>query len=206
MILRSDRLRLSAAGTYTGAMPDHPQLRPRLTPNLTGAELQRWYWLKDELTDFARLLGIQTTGGKETLTARIVASLEGREERDAVVTRSVTAKQLQPPLFADTVIPPGQRCSQVVRAWLEAQLGTEFRFDAHMRDFFAGADGTRTLQDALDHWRRTRGQNEKPIDPQFEYNRFSRAWHLEHPGGSHQGMITAWQHYRSMPVDTRGRI
>ena len=187
-------------------MPDHPLLRPRLTPRLTGAELQRWYWLKDELIDFARSLGLRTNGGKDLLTARIVAHLEGVVEREPVTTRSPAGKQLQPPLFADTVIPPGQRCSQVVRAWFAEQLGADFRFDAHMRGFFADADGTHTLQNALDHWQHTRGDGEQHIDSQFEYNRFSRAWHRENPEGPHRDMITAWQHYRSLPIDVRGRV
>ena len=35
------------------------------------------YWLKEELSEFARQLGIRATGGKELLTRRIAAKLDG---------------------------------------------------------------------------------------------------------------------------------
>ena len=37
----------------------HPaSSRPDLVPGLSSEEFQRWYWLKTELVDFARTLGI----------------------------------------------------------------------------------------------------------------------------------------------------
>ena len=63
---------------------------------------------------------------------------------------------------------------------------------------------TQTMQNALDHYRATREQGAKPIDAQFEYNRFTRAWHAAHPTGSRQDVLQAWQEYRERPVDQRG--
>ncbi|GIG24937.1 DUF6434 domain-containing protein [Cellulomonas denverensis] len=182
-----------------------PATRPALTPDLSGTELRRWYWLKEELADFARLLGVRATGSKQLLTDRIAARLDGREFAEPVRAPSGAGRQLSGPLTADTVIPPGQRCSQVVRAWLAEQAGPSFHFDAEMRAFFAAADGTRTMGDALDHWHRTRDRGERSIDPQFEYNRFTRAWRREHPEGGRAELLAAWQEYRNLPVDERGR-
>lgn len=179
--------------------------RPAPTTGLSPDEFLRWYWLKDELTAFARLLGIRTTGGKEVLTARIAAALGGRTFAEPPPARGAAAAQLSGELTADTVIPRGQRCSQAVRAWFTEAAGPGFRFDAEMRDFFAASDGTRTLRDALEHWNRTRGQGERPIDPQFEYNRFTRAWHEQHPDGTREQLLVAWREYRRRPVDARGR-
>lgn len=53
------------------------QERPQLSRELTGKELLRWYWLKDELADFARLLNVRTAGGKEVLALRLAAVLDG---------------------------------------------------------------------------------------------------------------------------------
>jgi hypothetical protein len=74
-----------------------------------------------------------------------------------------------------------------------------------MRAFFASTDGTQTMQDALDHWWATRGRGPTSIEPQFELNRFTRAWYETHPDGSRQQMMDAWREYRSHPVDERGR-
>lgn len=86
------------------------------------------------------------------------------------------------------------------------QVGPTFGFDPDTRAFFAEADGTQTLQDALDHYRAARGQTDKPIDGQFEYNRFTRAWHQANPSGSQEEFLRAWRAYRDTPIDERGRI
>jgi len=179
--------------------------RPTLRPGLAAEEFRRWYWLKDELIGFARELGIRSTGSKETLTARIAAKLGGGEFVEPDEPRRGGSGQLSGTLLPETVIPVGQRCSQAVRAWLAAQVGEGFRFDAEMRAFFANSDGTLTMQDAVDHWYATRGRGPRSIDNQFEYNRFTRTWYDEHPDGSRKDLLAAWQQYRSQPIDERGR-
>lgn len=84
-------------------------------------------------------------------------------------------------------------------------MGPSFGFDAEMRSFFAQTDGTQTLQDALEHYRATRAQGRKPIKEQFEYNRFTRAWHDKHPDGGREDMLAAWHAYRRLPIDERER-
>ncbi|MFC6152641.1 DUF6434 domain-containing protein [Nocardioides yefusunii] len=179
--------------------------RPAPSNVLSGTELRRWYWLKGELAELARHLGIRASGSKELLAARITARLDGEPFAEPASPKRVGQAHLSGPLTAATVIPRGQRCSQAVRAWFVEQTGDGFRFDAAMRAFFAETDGTQTLQDALDHHRATRDQHSREIDAQFEYNRFTRAWHATHPGGSREDLLAAWRTYRARPVDERGR-
>ncbi|MFT4087708.1 MAG: DUF6434 domain-containing protein [Gordonia sp. (in: high G+C Gram-positive bacteria)] len=182
-----------------------PEQRPALQPEMTAAEFERWYWLKDELAEFARTLGIRATGGKELLAQRISAHLDGRAFTEPAPGRRAKGARLSGPLTAGTMIPAGQNCSQTVRAWFVEQVGPSFRFDAPMREFFAASDGSTTMQDALDHWRATRDDAPKQIDAQFEYNRFTRAWHAEHPGGDAAELRAAWTAYRELPIDVRGK-
>ncbi|MGW6172766.1 SAP domain-containing protein [Arthrobacter sp. NPDC055138] len=59
-------------------MTDHATFsRPEPTASLSAQEFLRWYWLKTELQQFARALGISATGDKESITARIAAVLGG---------------------------------------------------------------------------------------------------------------------------------
>lgn len=177
--------------------------RPEMFKDLSAAEFARWYWLKAELIDFARLLGISGAGGKQLIAARICAALDGEPFVEPVLAPPVRTTQLRAPLGAATVIPPGQRCSQVVRAWFIDQVGPGFHFDAAMRDYFADADGTQTMNDALEYWRASRGAPKQEISSQFEYNRFTRAWHRENPAGSREELLHAWRAYRSKPRDER---
>lgn len=183
-----------------------PTARPPLSPGLSGTELMRWYWLKSELIGLARELGVPTSGGKQDLTERLVAALDGRPIPTTRRRPSTGSQQLAGPLTKDTVIPPGQRCSRVVRAWFCEQVGPSFRFDGAMRDFFAAANSTTTLHDALDHFLATRSQPPTTIGAQFEYNRFTRTWHEQNPNGSRADLIAAWRVYRRRPIDERGRI
>lgn len=176
--------------------------RPPLTAELSAPEFRRWYWLKTELVDFARLLSLRSTGGKQLLTERIAAALAGAEFTEPTA-RPAPPSQLSGELSAATVIPVGQRCSQVVRTWFTAQVGAGFRFDEPMREYFRQADGTATLGDALAHWHRSRGTRPAEIGAQFAFNRFARSWHAKNPGGTRDQLLSEWQAYRSRPVDRR---
>lgn len=178
--------------------------RPALTAAITGTELLRWYYLRAELVDFARQIGISTAGGKKELTDRLVAALDGQPIPPPTrVTRSTSAP-LEGELSLDSVIPPGQRCSQQLREFFVGQVGTQFRFDAAMRSFIADQSGA-TLGDAVNHWHRTRSDAPAPPAEQFELNRFTRQWYLEHPHGSREDLRRDWLIYRDTPTDRRGR-
>ncbi len=187
---------------------DDGQQRPPLTPAISGAELQRWYWLVTELTFLARALGVSPSGPKRQLTARLVAALDGHSPEPLPPPASgparavATSHQLQGELGPDTVIPAGQRCSQTLRRFFTAQLGPSFSFDRPMREFIATGQG-RTLAEAVDHWRSTRDQPGGEIAVQFEFNRFLRDWYAGHPSGHCQDALTAWQAHRSRPIDGR---
>lgn len=177
-------------------------VRPTLDERLSAAELRRWYWLRSELVVLARSLGITAAGGKIELTDRLCAVLDGHP-REAATPRRLTGAQLLGPLDDQTVIPPGQRCSEHLRRFFIARVGPSFRFDAATRDFIRASTGL-TLGDAVRHWRATRTVDGPPdIAPQFELNRFTRDWCRDHPGGSRQGLAAAWLAHRSLPAELR---
>ncbi len=179
------------------------ETRPPVAAVRTGSELRRWYWLRAELAELAGQLGVSRSGSKAELLERVAAVLDGGVPR-APVPRRTGGRQLGEPVGPGTVIPPGQRCSQVLRRFFTAQIGPHFRFDEHMREFVARGAG-RTLADAVEHWYRTRDAPSAPIGEQFEYNRFTRGWFAEQPGGTAAECREAWQRYRALPVDRRGQ-
>lgn len=181
-------------------------VRPELSSELGEEEFLRWYWLKDELVDFARGVGARTTGNKDLLTSRIAATLGGRSFQEPAPTGKGRGHQLQGELSHETIIPAGQRCSQLIRAWMTSQVGSTFHFDVAMREFFFNSDGTRTMREAVEHWYLTRGDTIKSIDAQFEYNRFTRSWYQAHSHGTREALLAAWEDYRDTPVDQRGRV
>ncbi|MBL1082313.1 hypothetical protein JK359_10010 [Streptomyces actinomycinicus] len=181
------------------------EIRPPLTPGLTGAELLRWYWTLDELTALARAMNVARHGGKAALTARLAAALDGLPLPAAPDRRRPATAQLAEPVDGDTVIPAGQRCSQVLRRYFVEAIGPGFHFDAFMRDFIAQNPG-RTLADAVAHWHATRPDAARPreIGEQFEYNRFTSAWHRQNPGGTRDQARRAWLAHRALPKSPEG--
>lgn len=117
-----------------------------------------------------------------------------------VPPRRTGGPQLAAPVDGTTVLPPGQRCSEVLRAWFTHVIGPAFRFDGPMREFVAGGVG-RTLDEAVAHWHATRDAPAGEIAPQFELNRFLRARRATHPEESRADALAAWRDHRARPRD-----
>ena len=75
-----------------------------------------------------------------------------------------------------------------------------------MREYFANADGTQTMQGAIEHWNKTRNGGPRAIGSQFEFNRFTRGWHEANPCSSRDRLLADWNLYRTRPIDERGRV
>ncbi|MEJ8641405.1 DUF6434 domain-containing protein [Streptomyces sp. MS1.HAVA.3] len=178
--------------------------RPALTSALTGTELLRWYWTLAELCGLAREMGLSAGGGKAAVTARLAAALDGLPAPAAAASPAPrrTGRRLAAPVDGMTVIPQGQRCSQVLREFFVREIGPGFHFDAFMREYVAQHAG-HTLAEAVAHWHATRAQAAEPqeVGAQFEFNRFLRAWHARHPDGARSEALAAWQAHRARPRD-----
>lgn len=167
--------------------------RPLLADITDADEFARWYWLKRELQEFARANQIPSSGSKADLTRRISACLSGDRESARARASRPAAPRLTGDLTPDTVLASGQRISRDVRDFLVAHC-PGFVSDSHMRAFFKDCGG-KTLQQAVDHWFATRGLPKPEIGEQFEFNRFVRQWHLDHPDGTREQALADWYRY-----------
>jgi hypothetical protein len=100
---------------------------------------------------------LSTAGSKRELSARIEAFLATGEIRPASreAKRRSTARRMPNTLNRDTVISPGFRCSQPLRAFFITEIGPQFHFNGVMREFIKNGAG-KTLQDAIDAWHGTK--------------------------------------------------
>ena len=175
--------------------------RPELTLDIGAPVFADHYWLREELADFCRAHGLSDSGKKEELTARISAMLTGTLE-PPVSPRA--ARKTMPLTFTrDTVVGQGWRCSEALRAFISAEIGKPFRFDRFMREQIAS--GGVSLGDLIDAWRKQEGRRHE-IEPQFEYNRFTRIYRTHYPKATHQEVVNAWKRYRSMPSSQRPSV
>lgn len=169
--------------------------RPELAPQTSVADFKSFYWLKNELAAFCREHGLSTAGSKRELSARIEAFLATGEIQPASreAKRRSAARRMPDTLSRDTVIGPGFRCSQPLRAFFVTEIGPQFHFNGVMREFIKNGAG-KTLQDAIDAWHADRRapQAKTEIEPQFEYNRHIREFFKANPGKTLQDAILAW--------------
>lgn len=181
--------------------------RPPLNRQITPEDFRAFYWLKAELQDFCREHGLASTGGKQELAQRIDHFLRtGNPELPHTPKATRPASSPEPASYSlETVITEGFICSQEKRAFFQSVIGPQFRFSVKMQAFFRENIG-KTYQDAIDEWHRLAAEKKTlgskgEIDPQFEYNRFIRAFYedAKNQGRPLANAIHAWKVARSRP-------
>lgn len=173
--------------------------RPQLSRDLAATIFAEHYWLRAELAEFCRNNNISAAGSKQDLAARIAALLSG-EPQPPVARKSSHGKM--PARFTRAApIGPGWRCSEALRAFISGEIGRPFRFDRFMRAQIGSGSGA-ALGDVIDAWREQEGRSHE-IEPQFEYNRFTREYRAHVPNATHASVVAAWKRYREIPVSQR---
>ncbi len=171
--------------------------RPHLNPSLSSAEFSAWYWLKKELSDFCRTVGLPASGSKQEIAQRIALWLDGKN----LPSIQRCQRDVIPEVFElTTVVGTGWRLTRELRAFFENVCGKHFRFNGALREFFATqANAGKTLSDAVKVYQNSLLQKNATtiIAPQFEYNSHCREFFANHPGATRAEAMIAWRKKRS---------
>lgn len=181
--------------------------RPELNIKISSEEFNNFYWLKEELVSFCRSNGLSTAGGKLEISKRISNFLETGEKsintktsksfskHKAIIPKSIDEISLQ------TIIGENFKCTQIHREFFKIHAGKTFHFSTKLQKFFK-ENPEKSYRDALDYWKEIKDDKTKDeIAPQFEYNRFFRAY-FEDPKNkskSRNDAILAWNTRKSLP-------
>lgn len=179
--------------------------RPPLDLEIKGSDFLAFYWLKAELVEFCRANGLPTGGSKVELTERIAHFLRTGELLLPTPRPKLKSDGQLPTL--DTIITKDYRSSQVNRAFFEEIIGKKFHFSTAFQQYFRDNVG-KTFREAIEYWytleEKTKRGEKNAIAPQFEYNRFTRAYHEQHPEATHKEVVAAWKAYRSQRREGAG--
>ncbi len=141
-------------------------------------EFEDHYWMKADLIDFARDLGLATHGYKPELKERIRRHLCGEDPVEAPPRPSRNApRDSDRPLTRQTPV-VNYKSDKKTRAFFKAEIGPEFHFTFHVNQYRLNNAGL-TYGDLIDEWlaererRRRKGYKAK-IPAQTEYNQFVR--------------------------------
>lgn len=174
--------------------------KPKLEKNISIKDFKNYYWLKTELIDFCKVLGIPRNGGKLELFNRIVSFLEtGKtpvaepiELKKTISTFDWNTEKLS----ISTLITDNYKNTENVRAFFIKNIGAKFKFNVAFMNWMKENKG-KTLGDAIDKWQEInilkKDKNYKTeIAPQFEYNAYMRAFLQDNPNLSAKDAMKSW--------------
>ena len=173
--------------------------RPILNKYISPKDFKEFYWLKQELTDFCRTLKIPTNGSKIDLTNKIESYLFTGEIKQNL-KNSVKVKSNfdwnKEVLSTETAITDSYKNTTNVRTFFINQIGSTFSFNVKFMKWMTENNG-KNLGNAIIYWKELAEikkdknyQNE--IEPQFEYNRYMRAFLSDNPRLSIKDAIEFW--------------
>lgn len=180
------------------------ETRPDIAAIVSGAELKRWYWLKDELTAEARRRGLRTAGGKFAILDRIAHFLDTGEKaapQDTPSKARSTFDWHSAPLSPDTVITDSYRNSQNVRRFFKSQVGDGFKFTIGFMDWIRTHHGA-TLADAVAEYLRMTAAGERaPIRDHNQFNQYTVDFLKDQPGATMEEVRRVWALKRALPSE-----
>lgn len=181
--------------------------RPDLIDIKTAEELRQWYWLKQELVDYCKLIKINYSGSKAEITDRIAEILE-----TGIIQEKKTNKKPKPTsrfnwakevLTPNTIITDSYKNGQNTRRFFQDQIGPNFKFNI---DFMAWikANYGKTLKDAVEQWQlledRKKDKNFKTTIPTSnQYNQYMRDFFADNPNKTIKDARKYWALKRSLP-------
>lgn len=174
--------------------------RPVLDKDILLTDFNEFYWLKEELVAFCKIVGISTSGSKIELTSKIQEYLTtGTIPSNIKNAKPATSKfdWNSEPLDKSTIITDNYKNTENVRAFFTNQIGANFSFNVKFMNWMKLNVG-KTLNDAMDEWKNLKeikkDKNYKTeIDPQFEYNRYMRAFLADNPNLSSKDAMSFWK-------------
>lgn len=175
--------------------------RKTLDKSLSSKDFIASYWLKEELIAFCKEQGIDSSGGKVEITARIFAFLETgvvANTRSLHRKKSISKFNWNTEILSpETVLTDNYKNTENVRKFFKSNIGSNFRFTTTFMKWLGQNQG-KTLNDAITEWLRLNTLSKKKgfktdIAPQFEYNRFVRDYLSANPGKRLKDAIIHWK-------------
>lgn len=177
--------------------------RPKLEKGLDSEVFREYYYLKDELVEFCRKEGLQTTGGKIEITDRIAHYLKTGERLVSKKTHSSSTSYTGSIgiITLDSRIEPNFKCTEKHREFFKEEIGAGFKFNVAFQKWLKENTG-KTYQDAVDAYyeiQKMRQTKRTTIDRQFEYNTYIRDFFDDNKGRPLSEAIACWKYKRSLP-------
>ncbi|NRB46909.1 MAG: hypothetical protein HRU41_04500 [Saprospiraceae bacterium] len=181
--------------------------KPKITEITSSAVFQSWYWLKVEMVEKCKQLGLPYAGGKFELRDRIIYALENDGALMPVVEKSKPTSKFnwaKANLSLDTEITDNVKFGPNFRRFMSAQIGPHFSCHSDFMDWVKEHPG-KTLRDAVIKWEELERRKE---DPSFqreiaEHNmlaQYVRDFMADNPESRFQDALRCWKAKKQLPA------
>lgn len=189
--------------------------RPLIETVKTGTDLKDWYWLKAEIVDYARHIGVSPSGGKFDIIDRVAHFLDTGERRKPSdeKTGKKNARQAasgfdwaRDPITRQTPIDGAYRNNSNVRRFFEREIGRKITFNIAFMAWMKDNIG-KTMGHAVEEWLRLDAERKSGVKPDIpfhnQFNAYVRDFFADNPGRSMDDARHYWKLKRSLPGHNR---
>ena len=185
-----------------------PTTRPDFPLIASGEEFNRWYWLKEEMVDILKAIGLPYTGGKFELRDRIMyaldheGSLKPAEKKARPQSKFNWAREVLTP---DTLITDNVSFRPNLRRFMKGEIGPKFSCHSDFMDWVKENPG-KTLEDAVKAWEDLEARKK---DPTFKRDiadhnmlaQYVRDFLADQPDKSLKDALQFWNLKRHLPME-----
>jgi len=162
--------------------------RPAFEEIETGAEFNRWYWLKEEMVAICKQSGLPYSGSKFELRDRIMYALDHEgavmpkpKKKKATSTFNWAKAELTP----DTLLTDNVSFGPNFRRFMKAEIGPKFSFNTDFMSWAKQNPG-KTLREAVQMWKELEARKKDPgfrseIADHNMYNQYTRDFLDDNP-------------------------
>ncbi|MEM9579800.1 MAG: DUF6434 domain-containing protein [Pseudomonadota bacterium] len=180
--------------------------KPDIHSITSGGELRQWYWLKTDLAQRARSLGLKTSGGKFEILDRIAHYLDTAEREPPQPAKPAARSTFDwhaAPLGDDTLITDSYKNTQNVRRYFTSRCGDSFRFNIAFMAWMK-ANAGKTLAEACGEYRAMRAREAAPgyqseIKDHNQFNQYTRDFLADNPEMSMDDVRRIWALKTQLP-------
>ena len=184
------------------------ETRPPIETITTGAELRRWYWMKDELVERAKTVDVRANGGKFTILDRLAHHLDTGETvwpGDRKVKVASKFDWANEDLKPETVITDSYKNGPNVRAFFQKHASPSFKFHSAFMRWMKENTG-KTLADAVETWKRMEIERksdgfQSDIADHNQFNQYTRDFLADNPDLGMGDVRRIWALKRALPSD-----
>jgi hypothetical protein len=174
--------------------------RPDLNKDISLTDFNDFYWLKQELIDFCKTVGINPYGAKIEIADRIRQFIQAGKVVENESNKNKRTSNFdwdKEVLTRATIIQDNYKNGENVRNFFVQEIGTHFSFNIIFMKWMKENIG-KTLEDAIIEWNRINELKKdknyvSEIDSQFEYNRYMRAFLNDNPHLSSKDAMKYWK-------------